>query len=61
MSNTKQAMVPAAAPRNTLQGFLEGEKASSKLAAVAKGFMSPTDLTRMALVAVHRNPACSPR
>jgi recombination protein RecT len=64
MSNTKQAIVPASAPKpNTLQSFLEGEKASAKLAAVAKGFMSPTDLTRMALVAVHRNPEllkCTP-
>lgn len=53
MSN---AMVPASAKMNTLKDFLSGEQAMSKLKSVAKDFMKPDDLIRMALVAVHRNP-----
>lgn len=53
MSN---AMVPNGKQANTLQAFLGGDAVKSKLAAVAKGFMKPEDLIRMALVAVHRNP-----
>lgn len=43
-------------PMMTLGDFLKGPEVSRRLAQVAKDFMTPEDLVRMALVAIHRSP-----
>ena len=66
MANTNgngAMVVPNKTKTGFLKSFLDSSAAKTRLAAVAKDFLKPDDLVRLALVAVHRNPQlleCSP-